>query len=92
MTLEREGAEGRERVLTASYASDLWDEIRRHDIQAWICSHTHEGTGWTGEGEHGPIRFVMNQRGYPFGRTGKHFDPAFILEVPAPQPTDARKP
>ncbi len=82
---EREGASERERALTASYASDLWSEIRQYDIHTWICGHTHEGDDWTGSGEHGPIRFVMNQRGYPHTRTGPNFDPARMLEVALPE-------
>lgn len=37
------------------------------------------GEAWTGEGDHGSIRFVTNQRDYP--GEGTEFDPAFVLEV-----------
>lgn len=55
-------------------------DIKMHDIDTWICGHSHEGGNWTGEGNHGPIRFVMNQRGYP--REEAEFDPALVIEVP----------
>ena len=68
-----------ERAMSAGFASDLWHEIRDHDIHTWIWGHSHEGENWTGTGEHGPIRFVTNQRGYP--DEGLPFDPAYMVEV-----------
>ena len=55
-------------------------DIKMRDIHTWICGHSHEGGNWTGEGNRGPTRFVMNQRGY----TGEEaeFDPAFVIQVP----------
>ncbi|WP_226551972.1 metallophosphoesterase [Celeribacter naphthalenivorans] len=67
------------RALNNAFASDLWDEVRGFDIHTWIWGHSHEGEAWTGEGDHGPIRFVTNQRGYP--GEGTEFDPACVLEV-----------
>ncbi|TNE63408.1 MAG: hypothetical protein EP336_17450 [Rhodobacteraceae bacterium] len=49
------------------------------DIHAWIWGHSHEGESRTLEADHGPIRFVTNQRGYPGEEV--EFDPAFVLEV-----------
>ncbi|SDY01228.1 metallophosphoesterase [Allgaiera indica] len=67
------------RAMNNGFACDLWEEIRAFDIHTWICGHSHEGQNWTGDGDYGPIRFIMNQRGYPREKTG--FDPAFVLEV-----------
>lgn len=67
------------RAMNNGFACDLWDEIRAFDIHTWIWGHSHEGENWIGEGNHGPIHFVTNQRGYPGEETG--FDPAFVLEV-----------
>ena len=67
------------RATSNGFACDLWDKIRPHDIHTWICGHSHEGEDWTGEGDHRPIRFVMNQRGYP-GEEAR-FDPALVIEV-----------
>lgn len=54
-----------ERLLASGFASDLWGEMRSFDIHTWICGHSHETSCWLGDGEQRPIRFVMNQRGYP---------------------------
>ena len=67
------------RAMNNGFASDLWDEIRRFDIDTWIWGHSHEGESRTIEGDHGPIRFVTNQRGYPGEEV--EFDPAFVLGV-----------
>ena len=75
----RELGSRQERSLCAGFASDLWGEIKDFDIHTWICGHSHEGQNWKGKGKHGPIRFVMNQRGYPGEEAG--FDPAFVLEL-----------
>jgi hypothetical protein len=66
-------------ALCAGFASDLWAEIKGFDIHTWICGHSHDNETWTGKGKHGPIRFVMNGRGYPGEEV--EFDPAFVLEV-----------
>lgn len=65
--------------MNNGFASDLWDQIKGFDIDTWIWGHSHEGENWTGKGDHGRIRFVTNQRGYP--SEGVSFDPAYILEV-----------
>lgn len=67
------------RAMNNGFACDLWAEIKAHDIHSWVCGHSHEGENWTGKGDHGPIRFVINQRGYPGENV--RFDPAFVLEV-----------
>lgn len=67
------------RAMTNGFACDLWDEIRAFDIYTWIWGHSHEGQNWTGEGEHGPINFCTNQRGYPGERV--IFDPAFHIQI-----------
>ena len=67
------------RAMNNGFACDLCDEIRGFDIDSWIWGHSHEGEGRTVEGDHGPIRFVTNQRGYPSEEVA--FDPAFVLEV-----------
>ena len=67
------------RAMNNGFASDLWDELRNFDIHTWIWGHSHEGTDWTGDGDHGPIRFVTNQRGYP--GEDVPFDPERVLEV-----------
>jgi len=67
------------RAMNNGFASDLWDQIKGFDIDTWIWGHSHEGENWTGKWDHGPIRFVTNQRGYP--SEGVSFDPAYILEV-----------
>jgi predicted phosphodiesterase len=66
-------------AMINGFVCDLWDEIKEYDIHTWICGHSHETQSWTGEGNYGPIRFVMNQRGYPGEET--EFDPAFVVEV-----------
>ncbi|WP_238379764.1 hypothetical protein [Celeribacter ethanolicus] len=66
------------RAMNNGFACDLWDEIRGLDIHAWIWGHSHEGESRTLEADHGPIRFVTNQRGYPDEEV--EFDPAFVLE------------
>jgi len=66
-------------AMNNGFACDLWDEIKEFDIHTWICGHSHETQNWTGEGNHGPIRFIMNQRGYP-GECAE-FDPAFVVDV-----------
>lgn len=67
------------RAMNNGFACDLWDEIRGFDIHTWIWGHSHEGENWTGEGEHGPIRFVSNQRGYP--NEACVFNPAYVLDL-----------
>ncbi|EBA14415.1 hypothetical protein RSK20926_02062 [Roseobacter sp. SK209-2-6] len=67
------------RAMNNGFACHLWDEIKIHDIHTWIWGHSHEGESWIGQGNHGPIRFVTNQRGYP--GEGAEFDPAFVIEV-----------
>lgn len=67
------------RTMTNGFACDLWDDIRAFDIHTWIWGHSHEGKNWTGEGEHGPIHFCTNQRGYP--GEGVSFDPAFHIQI-----------
>ena len=61
------------------FACDRCGEIKEFDIHTRICGHSYETQNWTGEGNHGPIRFIMNQRGYPGEAT--EFDPAFVVEV-----------
>ncbi|MEP3639193.1 MAG: hypothetical protein ABJN14_18235 [Paracoccaceae bacterium] len=68
-----------ERAMSAGFASDLWGEIRDHHIHTWIWGHSHEGADWTGRGEHGSIRFVTNQRGYP--GEGVTFDQTYVVEI-----------
>jgi len=79
ITPERTIGGHEKRAMSAGFASALWDEIRQFDIHTWVWGHSHEGEKWTGEGKHGPIRFVTNQRGYP--RKGTPFDPAYVIEV-----------
>lgn len=67
------------RAMNNGFACDLWDEIRGFDIHTWIWGHSHEGESLAVEGDHGPIRFVTNQRGYPGEEV--EFDPASVLEV-----------
>lgn len=67
------------RAMNNGFACGLWDEIRNFDIDTWLWGHSHEGKSRTLEGDHGPIRFVTNQRGYPSEEVA--FDPAFVLEV-----------
>lgn len=75
----REIGRDQDRALSAGFASDLWAEIKADDIHSWIWGHSHEGEAWTGAGDHGPIRFLTNQRGYQ--GEGTSFDPTFLLEV-----------
>ena len=75
----REIGRDQDRALSAGFANDLWQEIKTHNIHCWIWGHSHEGDAWTGQGDHGPIRFLTNQRGYP--GEGTSFDPTFVLEV-----------
>lgn len=75
----REVGNDRKRALCAGFANDLWSEIKGFDIHTWICGHSHDNEAWTGSGKHGPIRFVMNGRGYPGEEV--EFDPTFVLEV-----------
>ena len=67
------------RAMNNGFACDLWDDIRGLDIHTWVWGHSHEGDNWRGEGKHGEIRFITNQRGYPGERAG--FDAAFVLKV-----------
>jgi len=67
------------RAMNNGFACDLWDEIRAFDIHTWVWGHSHEGENWTGKGEHGPIRFITNQRGYP--KEDTVFDPTYIVTV-----------
>ncbi|WP_371171140.1 metallophosphoesterase [Aliiroseovarius sp. 2305UL8-7] len=67
------------RAMNNGFACDLWEEIKAYDIYTWVCGHSHEGENWTGNGDHGSIRFVINQRGYPGEETG--FDPSYVVEV-----------
>lgn len=69
----------KKRVVNAAFASDLWAEIREHKLDVWLCGHSHDNMAWTGEGRHGPIRFLMNSRGVP--EEGCAFDPAFVVEL-----------
>lgn len=73
-------APSRGRILNAGFASDLWSEIRRFAVDVWIYGHSHDNIQWTGQGEHGEVRFISNARGYPF-EMGNGFDPAFVLEI-----------
>lgn len=75
----RESGHDDRRMLNAGIASDLWDQIRGFDIHTWVCGHSHDTRAWTGDGAHGPIRFVMNPRGYPHERVA--FDPAFVITL-----------
>lgn len=68
-----------ERPLNASFASDLWSEIKSSHVDIWLCGHSHDNNTWTGQGDHGDIRFLMNGRGYPHEKT--EFDPAFIVSA-----------
>lgn len=70
--------------VTAAYASDLWDDIRPHAVDAWICGHSHNGIEILMEGDQGPVRFLQNTRGYPDEETA--FDPLRILDSHAPRP------
>ena len=70
-------------ALNAGFASDLWGEIRQHDICYWISGHSHSNRNHCGKGEHGDIRFVMNARGYPGEAVGQSFDSTFTISVPA---------
>lgn len=67
------------RAMNNGFASDLWEKIRGFDVNTWVWGHSHEGESRTIEGDHGPIRFVTNQRGYPGEEV--EFDPAYVLEV-----------
>jgi len=67
------------RAMNNGFACDLWREIRSFDIHTWVWGHSHEGDNWSGEGEHGEIQFITNQRGYPSDET--RFDASFCLEV-----------
>lgn len=67
------------RAMNNGFACDLWEDIKAYNIHTWICGHSHEGENWTGISDHGPTRFVMNQRGYPGEET--EFDPGFVVEV-----------
>ncbi|MBO9400513.1 metallophosphoesterase [Shimia sp. R9_3] len=68
-----------ERLLSNGFASDLWDEVRKLKVHTWICGHSHEQFCWVGKGDHGSMRFVSNQRGYPGERTA--FDPSGLMAV-----------
>ncbi|EEE36932.1 Ser/Thr protein phosphatase family protein [Rhodobacteraceae bacterium KLH11] len=68
-----------ERFLSSAFASDLWYEVRMQKIHTWVCGHSHESRYWVGESDHGPMRFVLNQRGYPGERT--NFDPSRIIAI-----------
>lgn len=75
----RAAAADQDNLVINGFASDLWHEIREFDIDTWICGHSHDNRQWIGQGDHGPIRFVMNPRGYPGERTD--FNPAFVVTV-----------
>lgn len=67
------------RAMNNGFACDLWDEIRAFDINTWVWGHSHEGENLSIDGDHGPIGFVSNQRGYPGEETS--FNNSFCLEV-----------
>ncbi|BBU58439.1 hypothetical protein KU6B_47040 [Mameliella alba] len=67
------------RAMNAGFASDLWDQIKQFDIHTWICGHSHDNRNCVGDGDHGPVHFVMNARGYP--NEGAEFDPAYVLST-----------
>ena len=74
------------RCVNMGFASDLWNEFSEYKIDAWLCGHSHSNMRWIGQGKHGPIPFIMNQRGYPPRFTtqpnvGIEFCPTLTLDL-----------
>lgn len=85
----RVNASPKEQLMNAGYASDLWPQICHHDIHTWVFGHTHDQIDVTLEGEHGPVRFSANPRGYPHEKCPFRTD--FVLEIPS-RPIDPPAP
>ena len=73
------GTSERDKVINTAFASDLLEEIKRLDVKAWICGHSHENVGYKTQGDFGIVEFIMNQRGYP--HENLNFNPEYILEI-----------
>lgn len=65
--------------LSAAFASDLLEEIRGLDFDAWIYGHSHANYEYEIVEEGRLKRFVSNPRGYPEEQT--RFDPVRTLVV-----------
>ena len=76
----------------AGFASDMFWQIRNHDISSWICGHSHDNHSAEIRGEHGIIPFITNSRGYPREQQQVEFDPGFILDTNEPKPKPKPEP
>lgn len=63
--------------INASFASDLGDIIRAHDIDIWIHGHTH----WTFDYVVDSTRIVCNPYGYYPSSEIRDFDPNFLVDI-----------
>jgi len=66
----------------AAYASDLWQRISCRKVDAWISGHSHDCKEASLTGDHGPVAFISNPRGYPGELT--RFNPVRILDTSVP--------
>lgn len=69
-------------LVSAAYASDLWNRIGYHSVDAWISGHTHDGVEVALEGACGQTAFLSNCRGYPSEKT--RFNPFRVLDSSDP--------
>lgn len=65
--------------LSASFCSNLDEEIRQYHPDFWIFGHTHGGTELDIETEGGITSVRQNQRGYPF--EAHRFDPFRMIDT-----------
>jgi predicted phosphodiesterase len=63
--------------LTAAFASDLEELIRRYTPSLWVHGHTHHSARYMV----GYTRVVANQMGYPHQPATGQFDPSLVVDV-----------
>jgi len=68
--------------IEAAFSSDLWGKIRQSPVDVWIHGHLHQAREDTLAGDHGPVSFVSNMRG--FGAGNGYFSPYRVLDSQAP--------
>lgn len=74
-------------VTTAAYASNLWPVVGNFSFDFWASGHNHEMNDVELEGRFGVLKFLSNQRGYPWEETG--FDMFRIFETSCPRKCEA---
>ena len=64
--------------IIGSYASNLDDFIRKHDIALWLHSHIHSNSDYKLHGCKG----VSNPRGYVGYEINPDFNESLVVELP----------